>query len=166
MRVFLLKFMIKQRDDMETQTSENPTFVTQNEFNRKPIAETSSGCLLRPSTFPRWSSTAAGERAKPNFVQKLIRLMQQQHPDYQPVYIDALFVQTTAESLCWHCLPKSLKPVRLKILASSRLNSAKYYEEVAKAAGFVMKTRCPGSGWSCSKAKYRRFGRRASTDNE
>ena len=39
MRVFLLKFMIKQRDDMEIQTLENPTFDTQDEFKHKPIAE-------------------------------------------------------------------------------------------------------------------------------
>ena len=32
MRVFLFEFMIRQRDDMETQTLENPTFDTQDEF--------------------------------------------------------------------------------------------------------------------------------------
>ena len=67
-RVFLFEFMIKQRDDMETQTSEKTTFVTQDEFNRKPIAENIIRlCLPQISTFLLWSSTAAGERAKPNF---------------------------------------------------------------------------------------------------
>ena len=67
MRVFLFEFMIKQRDDMETQTLENPTFDTQDEFKRKPIAENIIRLLTSPIAFPLWSSTAAGERVKLNF---------------------------------------------------------------------------------------------------
>ena len=36
---------------------------------------------------------------KTKFCQKLIRLMQQQHPDYQPVYIDAFRSDHSGEPL-------------------------------------------------------------------
>ena len=110
---------------METQTLENPTFDTQDEFKRKPIAENIIRLLTSPIDLSPMVIDGGWGTGKTEFCQKLIRLMQQQHPDYQPVYIDAFRSDHSGERLCWHCLPKSLKPVRLKILASGRLNSAK-----------------------------------------
>ena len=81
MRVFLFEFMIKQRDDMETQTLEKPTFDTPDEFNRKPIAENIIRLLTLDIDLSPMVIDGGWGTGKTEFCQKLIRLMQQ-HPDY------------------------------------------------------------------------------------
>ena len=140
MRVFLLKFMIKQRDDMETQTSENPTFVTQNEFNRKPIAENIIRLLTSPIDLSPMVIDGGWGTGKTEFCQKLIRLMQQQHPDYQPVYIDAFRSDHSGEPLLalFAEIIKACTPEDTGERPSEQRKEMT--KKVAKAAGFVMKT--------------------------
>ena len=140
MRVFLLKFMIKQRDDMETQTSENPTFVTQNEFNRKPIAENIIRLLTSPIDLSPMVIDGGWGTGKTEFCQKLIRLMQQQHPDYQPVYIDAFRSDHSGEPLL-ALLAEIIKACTPEDTGEQPSEQRKNItRKVAKAAGFVMKT--------------------------
>ena len=140
MRVFLLKFMIKQRDDMETQTSENPTFVTQNEFNRKPIAENIIRLLTSPIDLSPMVIDGGWGTGKTEFCQKLIRLMQQQHPDYQPVYIDAFRSDHSGEPLL-ALLAEIIKACTPEDTGEQPSEQRKdLTKEIAKAAGFVMKT--------------------------
>ena len=141
MWVFLLKFMIKQRDDMETQTLENPTFDTQNEFNRKPIAENIIRLLTSPIDLSPMVIDGGWGTGKTEFCQKLIRLMQQQHPDYQHVYIDAFRSDHSGEPLL------ALLAEIIKACTPPEDSDKKRIEKhndrirkIAKAAGFLMKT--------------------------
>lgn len=84
---------------METQTLEKPTFDTQDEFNRKPIAENIIRLLTSPIDLSPMVIDGGWGTGKTEFCQKLIRLMQQQHPDYQPVYIDAFRSDHSGEPL-------------------------------------------------------------------
>ena len=84
---------------MATQTSEKPTFDTQDEFNRKPIAENIIRLLTSPIDLSPMVIDGGWGTGKTEFCQKLIRLMQQQHPDYQPVYIDAFRSDHSGEPL-------------------------------------------------------------------
>ena len=140
MWVFLLKFMIKQRDDMETQTSENPTFVTQDEFNRKPIAENIIRLLTSTIDLSPMVIDGGWGTGKTEFCQKLIRLMQQQHPDYQPVYIDAFRSDHSGEPLL-ALLAEIIKACTPEDIGEQPSEQRKEMtKKVAKAAGFVMKT--------------------------
>ena len=83
---------------METQSLEK-TFATHDEFNRKPIAENIIRLLTSPIDLSPMVIDGGWGTGKTEFCQKLIRLMQQQHPDYQPVYIDAFRSDHSGEPL-------------------------------------------------------------------
>ncbi len=83
---------------METQVLEK-TFDTHDEFNRKPIAENIIRLLTSPIDLSPMVIDGGWGTGKTEFCQKLIRLMQQQHPDYQPVYIDAFRSDHSGEPL-------------------------------------------------------------------
>ena len=140
MRVFLFEFMIKQRDSMETQTLENPTFDTQDEFKRKPIAENIIRLLTSPIDLSPMVIDGGWGTGKTEFCQKLIRLMQQQHPDYQPVYIDAFRSDHSGEPLLalFAEIIKACTPEDTGERPSEQRKEMT--KKVAKAAGFVMKT--------------------------
>ena len=140
MRVFLFEFMIKQRDDMETQTLENPTFDTQDEFKRKPIAENIIRLLTSDIDLSPMVIDGGWGTGKTEFCQKLIRLMQQQHPDYQPVYIDAFRSDHSGEPLLalFAEIIKACTPEDTGEQPSEQRKDLT--KEIAKAAGFVMKT--------------------------
>ena len=140
MRVFLFEFMIKQRDSMETQTLENPTFDTQDEFNRKPIAENIIRLLTSDIDLSPMVIDGGWGTGKTEFCQKLIRLMQQQHPDYQPVYIDAFRSDHSGEPLL-ALLAEIIKTCTPEDTGEQPSEQRKEMtKKVAKAAGFVMKT--------------------------
>ena len=140
MRVFLFEFMIKQRDDMETQTLENPTFDTQDEFKRKPIAENIIRLLTSDIDLSPMVIDGGWGTGKTEFCQKLIRLMQQQHPDYQPVYIDAFRSDHSGEPLL-ALLAEIIKACTPEDTGEQPSEQRKeMMKKVAKAAGFVMKT--------------------------
>lgn len=84
---------------METQTLENPTFDTQDEFKRKPIAENIIRLLTSPIDLSPMVIDGSWGTGKTEFCQKLIRLMEQQQLNYQPVYIDAFRSDHSGEPL-------------------------------------------------------------------
>ena len=132
--------MIKQRDDMETQTLENPTFDTQDEFKRKPIAENIIRLLTSPIDLSPMVIDGGWGTGKTEFCQKLIRLMQQQHPDYQPVYIDAFRSDHSGEPLL-ALLAEIIKACTPEDTDEQPSEQRKNItRKVAKAAGFLMKT--------------------------
>ena len=140
MRIFLFEFMIKQRDDMETQTLEKPTFDTQDEFKRKPIAENIIRLLTSDIDLSPMVIDGGWGTGKTEFCQKLIRLMQQQHPDYRPVYIDAFRSDHSGEPLL-ALLAEIIKACTPEDTDEQPSEQRKNItRKVAKAAGFVMKT--------------------------
>ena len=140
MRIFLFEFMIKQRDDMETQTLEKPTFDTQDEFKRKPIAENIIRLLTSDIDLSPMVIDGGWGTGKTEFCQKLIRLMQQQHLDYQPVYIDAFRSDHSGEPLL-ALLAEIIKACTPEDTGEQPSEQRKNItRKVAKAAGFVMKT--------------------------
>ena len=125
---------------METQTLENPTFDTQDEFNRKPIAENIIRLLTSPIDLSPMVIDGGWGTGKTEFCQKLIRLMQQQHPDYQPVYIDAFRSDHSGEPLL-ALFAKIIKACTPEDTGEQPSEQRKEMtKKVAKAAGFVMKT--------------------------
>jgi len=140
MRIFLFEFMIKQRDDMETQTLEKPTFDTQDEFKRKPIAENIIRLLTSDIDLSPMVIDGGWGTGKTEFCQKLIRLMREQHPDYQPVYIDAFRSDHSGEPLL-ALLAEIIKACTPEDTGEQPSEQRKNItRKVAKAAGFVMKT--------------------------
>jgi len=140
MRVFLFEFMIKQRDDMETQTLEKPTFDTQDEFKRKPIAENIIRLLTSPIDLSPMVIDGGWGTGKTEFCQKLIRLMQEQYSNYQPVYIDAFRSDHSGEPLL-ALLAEIIKACTPEDTGEQPSEQRKNItKKVAKAAGFVMKT--------------------------
>ena len=126
---------------METQTLENPTFDTQDEFNRKPIAENIIRLLTSDIDLSPMVIDGGWGTGKTEFCQKLIRIMQQQHPDYQPVYIDAFRSDHSGEPLL------ALLAEIIKTCTPPKDSDEKLIEEhkdrirrITKAAGFLMKT--------------------------
>ena len=125
---------------METQTLENPTFDTQDEFKRKPIAENIIRLLTSDIDLSPMVIDGGWGTGKTEFCQKLIRLMQQQHPDYQPVYIDAFRSDHSGEPLLalFAEIIKACTPEDTGEQPSEQRKEMT--KKVAKAAGFVMKT--------------------------
>ena len=126
---------------METQTLEKPTFDTQDEFKRKPIAENIIRLLTSPIDLSPMVIDGGWGTGKTEFCQKLIRLMQQQHPDYQPIYIDAFRSDHSGEPLL------ALLAEIIKTCTPPKDSDEKLIEEhkdrirkITKAAGFLMKT--------------------------
>ena len=140
MRVFLFEFMIKQRDGMETQTLEKPTFDTQDEFKRKPIAENIIRLLTSDIDLSPMVIDGGWGTGKTEFCQKLIRLMQQQRRNYQPVYIDAFRSDHSGEPLL-ALLAEIIKACTPEDTGEQPSEQRKNItRKIAKAAGFVMKT--------------------------
>ena len=125
---------------METQTSEKTTFVTQDEFNRKPIAENIIRLLTSDIDLSPMVIDGGWGTGKTEFCQKLIRLMQEQHRDYQPVYIDAFRSDHSGEPLL-ALLAEIIKACTPEDIGEQPSEQRKEMtKKVAKAAGFVMKT--------------------------
>ena len=125
---------------METQTLENPTFDTQDEFNRKPIAENIIRLLTSPIDLSPMVIDGGWGTGKTKFCQKLIQFMQEQHPDYRPVYIDAFRSDHSGEPLLalFAEIIKACTPEDTGERPSEQRKEMT--KKVAKAAGFVMKT--------------------------
>ena len=124
---------------METQALEK-TFATHDEFNRKPIAENIIRLLTSPIDLSPMVIDGGWGMGKTEFCQKLIRLMQQQHPDYQPVYIDAFRSDHSGEPLL-ALLAEIIKACTPEDTGEQPSEQRKNItRKVAKAAGFVMKT--------------------------
>ncbi|HFC8487214.1 TPA: P-loop NTPase fold protein [Neisseria subflava] len=124
---------------METQVLEK-TFDTHDEFNRKPIAENIIRLLTSPIDLSPMVIDGGWGTGKTEFCQKLIRLMQQQHPDYQPVYIDAFRSDHSGEPLL-ALLAEIIKACTPEDSGDQPSEQRKNItRKVAKAAGFVMKT--------------------------
>ena len=125
---------------METQTSENPTFDTQDEFNRKPIAENIIRLLTSPIDLSPMVIDGGWGTGKTEFCQKLIRLMQEQHPDYRPVYIDAFRSDHSGEPLL-ALLAEIIKACTPEGSDEKLIEEHKdRIRRITKAAGFLMKT--------------------------
>ena len=124
---------------METQALEK-TFATHDEFNRKPIAENIIRLLTLPIDLSPMVIDGGWGTGKTEFCQKLIRLMEQQHPDYQPVYIDAFRSDHSGEPLL-ALLAEIIKACTPEDTGEQPSEQRKNItRKVAKAAGFVMKT--------------------------
>ena len=125
---------------METQTLENPTFDTQDEFNRKPIAENIIRLLTSSIDLSPMVIDGGWGTGKTKFCQKLIQLMQEQHRDYRPVYIDAFRSDHSGEPLL-ALFAKIIKACTPEDTGEQPSEQRKdLTKEIAKAAGFVMKT--------------------------
>lgn len=120
---------------METQALEK-TFDTHDEFNRKPIAENIIRLLTSPIDLSPMVIDGGWGTGKTEFCKKLIRLMQEQQRDYQPVYIDAFRSDHSGEPLL-ALLAEIIKVCTPEDTGEQRKNITR---KVAKAAGFVMKT--------------------------
>ena len=125
---------------METQTLENPTFDTQDEFKRKPIAENIIRLLTSDIDLSPMVIDGGWGTGKTEFCQKLIRLMQQQHPDYQHVYIDAFRSDHSGEPLL-ALLAEIIKACTPEGSDEKLIEEHKdRIRRITKAAGFLMKT--------------------------
>ena len=125
---------------METQTLEKPTFDTQDEFNRKPIAENIIRLLTSPIDLSPMVIDGGWGTGKTEFCQKLIRLMQEQHPDYRPVYIDAFRSDHSGEPLL-ALLAEIIKACTPEGSDEKLIEEHKdRIRRITKAAGFLMKT--------------------------
>ena len=125
---------------METQALEK-TFATHDEFNRKPIAENIIRLLTSDIDLSPMVIDGGWGTGKTEFCQKLIRLMQEQHRDYRPVYIDAFRSDHSGEPLL------ALLAEIIKACTPPEDSDKKRIEKhndrirkIAKAAGFLMKT--------------------------
>ena len=124
---------------METQALEK-TFATHDEFNRKPIAENIIRLLTSDIDLSPMVIDGGWGTGKTEFCQKLIRLMQQQHPDYQHVYIDAFRSDHSGEPLL-ALLAEIIKACTPEDTGEQPSEKRKNItRKVARAAGFVMKT--------------------------
>ena len=124
---------------METQALEK-TFATHDEFNRKPIAENIIKLLTSPIDLSPMVIDGGWGTGKTEFCQKLIRLMQQQHPDYQPVYIDAFRSDHSGEPLL-ALLAEIIKTCTPEDTDGQPSEKRKNItRKVARAVGFAMKT--------------------------
>ncbi len=124
---------------METQALEK-TFATHDEFNRKPIAENIIKLLTSPIDLSPMVIDGGWGTGKTEFCQKLIRLMEQQQLNYQPVYIDAFRSDHSGEPLL-ALLAEIIKACTPEDTGEQPSEQRKNItRKVAKAAGFVMKT--------------------------
>ena len=124
---------------METQALEK-TFDTHDEFNRKPIAENIIKLLTLPIDLSPMVIDGGWGTGKTEFCQKLIRLMEQQQLNYQPVYIDAFRSDHSGEPLL-ALLAEIIKTCTPEDTDGQPSEKRKNItRKVARAAGFVMKT--------------------------
>lgn len=124
---------------METQALEK-TFATHDEFNRKPIAENIIRLLTSDINLSPMVIDGGWGTGKTEFCQKLIRLMEQQHSDYQPVYIDAFRSDHSGEPLL-ALLAEIIKTCTPEDIDGQPSEKRKNItRKVARAVGFAMKT--------------------------
>ena len=124
---------------METQALEK-TFATHDEFNRKPIAENIIRLLTSPIDLSPMVIDGGWGTGKTEFCKKLIRLMQEQYSNYQPIYIDAFRSDHSGEPLL-ALLAEIIKACTPEDTGDQPSEQRKNItRKVAKAAGFVMKT--------------------------
>ena len=125
---------------MEIQTSEKTTFDTQDEFNRKPIAENIIRLLTSSIDLSPMVIDGGWGTGKTKFCQKLIQLMQEQHRDYRPVYIDAFRLDHSGEPLLalFAEIIKACTPEDTGEQPSEQRKNIT--RKVARAVGFAMKT--------------------------
>ena len=123
---------------METQALEK-TFATHDEFNRKPIAENIIKLLTSPVDLSPMVIDGGWGTGKTEFCQKLVRLMQQ-HPNFQPVYIDAFRSDHSGEPLLALLaeIIKTCTPEDTDGQPSEKRKS--FTNRIAKVAGFGIKT--------------------------
>ena len=124
---------------METQALEK-TFATHDEFNRKPIAENIIRLLTSDIDLSPMVIDGGWGTGKTEFCKKLIRLMQEQHRDYQPVYIDAFRSDHSGEPLL-ALLAEIIKACTPEDTGEQPSEQRKNItRKVARAVGFAMKT--------------------------
>lgn len=123
---------------METQSLEK-TFATHDEFNRKPIAENIIRLLTSPIDLSPMVIDGGWGTGKTEFCQKLIRLMGQQHPDYQPVYIDAFRSDHSGEPLL-ALLAEIIKACTPEDTDGKPSERKRLTREISKLAKFGIKT--------------------------
>lgn len=123
---------------METQALEK-TFATHDEFNRKPIAENIIRLLTSDIDLSPMVIDGGWGTGKTEFCQKLIRLMQQQHPDYQPVYIDAFRSDHSGEPLL-ALLAEIIKACTPEDTDGQQSERKRLTREISKLVKFVIKT--------------------------
>ena len=124
---------------METQALEK-TFATHDEFNRKPIAENIIRLLTSDIDLSPMVIDGGWGTGKTEFCKKLIRLMQEQHRDYQPVYIDAFRSDHSGEPLLALLaeIIKACTPEDTDGQPSEKRKS--FTNRISKVAGFGIKT--------------------------
>ena len=123
---------------METQALEK-TFATHDEFNRKPIAENIIRLLTSDIDLSPMVIDGGWGTGKTEFCQKLIRLMQQQHPDYQPVYIDAFRSDHRGEPLL-ALLAEIIKACTPEDTDGQQSERKRLTREISKLVKFGIKT--------------------------
>jgi P-loop domain protein, KAP family len=123
---------------METQALEK-TFATHDEFNRKPIAENIIRLLTSPIDLSPMVIDGGWGTGKTEFCQKLIRLMQQQHPDYQPIYIDAFRSDHSGEPLL-ALLAEIIKSCTPEDTDGQQSERKRLTREISKLVKFGIKT--------------------------
>lgn len=123
---------------METQSLEK-TFATHDEFNRKPIAENIIRLLTSPIDLSPMVIDGGWGTGKTEFCQKLIRLMQQQHPDYQPIYIDAFRSDHSGEPLL-ALLAEIIKSCTPEDTDGQQSERKRLTREISKLVKFGIKT--------------------------
>lgn len=123
---------------METQALEK-TFATHDEFNRKPIAENIIRLLTSDIDLSPMVIDGGWGTGKTEFCQKLIRLMQQQHPDYQPVYIDAFRSDHSGEPLL-ALLAEIIKACTPEDTDGQQSERKRLTREISKLVKFGIKT--------------------------
>lgn len=123
---------------METQALEK-TFATHDEFNRKPIAENIIRLLTSPIDLSPMVIDGGWGTGKTEFCQKLIRLMEQQQLNYQPVYIDAFRSDHSGEPLL-ALLAEIIKACTPEDTDGKPSERKRLTREISKLAKFVIKT--------------------------
>ena len=123
---------------METQALEK-TFATHDEFNRKPIAENIIRLLTSDIDLSPMVIDGSWGTGKTEFCQKLIRLMQQQHPDYQPIYIDAFRSDHSGEPLL-ALLAEIIKSCTPEDTDGQQSERKRLTREISKLVKFGIKT--------------------------
>ncbi len=123
---------------METQALEK-TFATHDEFNRKPIAENIIRLLTSDIDLSPMVIDGGWGTGKTEFCQKLIRLMQQQHPDYQPIYIDAFRSDHSGEPLL-ALLAEIIKSCTPEDTDGQQSERKRLTREISKLVKFGIKT--------------------------
>lgn len=123
---------------METQALEK-TFATHDEFNRKPIAENIIRLLTSDIDLSPMVIDGSWGTGKTEFCQKLIRLMQEQYRDYQPVYIDAFRSDHSGEPLL-ALLAEIIKSCTPEDTDGQQSERKRLTREISKLVKFGIKT--------------------------